>query len=1012
MSNKLGSIKRFLLAAGISFCAFGQLVNAAPAGVVKHYRTQGLDNVIRYEIELTETTAGGADQYELSAITYSDDSAVTITAGSVHGEVLNSSGGGKIETANVVVEVPVATEELKVKSSRTGETDQVATITLSHDDDSKLDNTGPVLKWAYKNVEGNYIQFEAEDAKVIIDRILDQNDKDRVIIQEKDKAQKVTAKYKLRDGDISFKVLDRLGNTLVVNIENDVEVEYTLAAKNIEGTTVVLNMKLPQGATLDSIKTVDDEAVPAGSGQVTYYGKKANNDDDELVAIYTSVPKGTTFVYVTYTDAQSQEKTIQVDLDLDLSSPELVMRNVEGDGSIVESGGQVRVYKNYDSTMAIVEVKDMVSGITRIASATEDTTVSEFPATETTGEEPNQVPTPTNQSFDIKDLPTSVVQLIKLPSTARYIRIHDGIDNVTTIDLADVPVVYGNTAEAGDAGMELELKAEGNDVHATYRSRKAGLKKFVKVTPEGVRDARAVAEVLTAGETSALTTAANNTLAVWSGVIATAKSAADTAQATAEADSKSTLHSLNNGTNEYETERRKVRSNAIHNYIINAQKDEAAKTAAKNAIKTALKAAAEKESEQSYEEEIIEAIVGEGNENHTEGRIAAIEEALAKLMTYRAEQVLIEEIAKLNKNDNSYAAVSEAGKTKVSLGYETTKITVQEVDAVLKLVTNTEGTGTCATDGDREYMIDKITDGTDNIYLPIQTTEDIKTWYPVTEQTKDIDSESLITISGAQLQKVPEYVAVDVFGNTKLFNLNDILFKAGVEDNPNDDTNHYIYVNNDSNNKTQLISLKVQDIRRVKKITATINDGSEVKEKTLETFEIDSAPSASSDLSTQDVDRVYQIKKGEVTAVTVYHWNDQNDHNEHYNGITQNVVTMQAGNRVAETVGVNATADRTSLVKITKTNNQDYTYNVEVKYGIKRIDYYDGPNGAMGTVLEFYDEIPKKADVFSKVNNGASDVLVKVVVTDALGYTYELGEGHDTAALEAYGTGTEVQSGS
>ena len=121
--------------------------------------------------------------------------------------------------------------------------------------------------------------------------------------------------------------------------------------------------------------------------------------------------------------------------------------------------------------------------------------------------------------------------------------------------------------------MELDLELEDKNVHATYRSRKAGLKKFVKVTPDGARDARAVAEVLTAGTPSALTTAANSTLDVWSNVIANVKTAADNAQATAEADAQSTLHSLANGTDAYETERRKVRANAIHDYIINAEKD-------------------------------------------------------------------------------------------------------------------------------------------------------------------------------------------------------------------------------------------------------------------------------------------------------------------------------------------------------------------------------------------------------------------------------------------------------
>ena len=45
--------------------------------------------------------------------------------------------------------------------------------------------------------------------------------------------------------DQYFYVLDRLGNKTAVNI-NEVDVEYTLAAKNIDGSKVVLNMTLPQ----------------------------------------------------------------------------------------------------------------------------------------------------------------------------------------------------------------------------------------------------------------------------------------------------------------------------------------------------------------------------------------------------------------------------------------------------------------------------------------------------------------------------------------------------------------------------------------------------------------------------------------------------------------------------------------------------------------------------------------------------------------------------------------------
>jgi len=67
----------------------------------------------------------------------------------------------------------------------------------------------------------------------------------------------------------------------------------------------------------------------------------------------------------------------------------------------------------------------------------------------------------------------------------------------------------------------------------------------------------------------------------------------------------------------------------------------------------------------------------------------------------------------------------------------------------------------------------------------------------------------------------------------------------------------------------------------------------------------------------------------------------------------------------------------------------------EIRYGIKRIDYSDD------TVLEFYDEIPKKLDIFAK---GANDAQLTVIVTDALGYTYELGGEDEETVLSTYGT--------
>ena len=445
--------------------------------------------------------------------------------------------------------------------------------------------------------------------------------------------------------------------------------------------------------------------------------------------------------------------TIPVELDLDLDGPVLVKRDVSGNGAITEAnGGVIRAYKNADGNKAIVEVKDMVSGITRIAAAT----ITEE------NEEKNVVESEAaNAAFDIQGLPTSIVQLMELPQGATHIRVHDGIGNVQEISIED-DVAEIATNEA--AGVTLGLVRVGDAVHATYRSSKAGLEKFVK---------------------------------------------------------------------------------------------------AKDAVA-----------------------------------------AIAK-------------------------EVAETGGTKES-------------------------------HGDKEYFQNNSVH-----FETIQTTAAIEANYPVTEQSA--------VISGVQLQGVPEYVAVDVFGNTALKSLNNVLFNA------NDDE-HYIYVDYQNNSTTTAIAVKVHDLRRVKKITATIGD----TEKTLETFEIVNEPSTTG-TGLQDVDRVYEIEDGVVSKVTVHHWNDPD--------VTQNVVTIGDNNKVTAANRANLKyGDNLPVIKITRVAETTDKFNAEIRYGIKRIDYSDD------TVLEFYDEIPKKVEVQAPSGDNAY-----VKITDALGYTYLLNADVNNQVIATYG---------
>lgn len=484
--------RKMLLAVGLSMLSVGVLatsVNAAPT-ITGEFKKTDEENYVTYQLRLKEEGEGlhinklyywdgtASDYLEVPA-----DNKLAWQANEANTEVLavvkvaDNVTKFKVDNDKVNVEItdegleseervetpaPESSEDLVVVSENP---DEVAEITV--------DNDAPDIKWKYKNVEGNYVQFCAEDATKIY-RVVDEDNKDRVKIEEKDQDTELTAKYVLKQEDKIFYVYDILGNKAEVNID-EIGVTYTIAAKNTDGQKVVLNMALPDGATLTSIETVegvnianDTRAEVAEENRVIKAEK--GYDGDSLVAVYSQVPEGTTYVNVNYTIG-AESVTIPVALDLDLTAPVLVKRNVDGDGSIVQTEGTARAYKNADATEAIVEVEDLGSGIVKIVACTGAGTDSD-PIVESTA---------TNQVFDIDELPTSVLQLMELPEGATFIRVVDAIGNQY-----DIPL---ETAVAADTdGITLVLSGDGTGAIATFRDTQAGLDKLVRAKKEVAAD--------------------------------------------------------------------------------------------------------------------------------------------------------------------------------------------------------------------------------------------------------------------------------------------------------------------------------------------------------------------------------------------------------------------------------------------------------------------------------------------------------------------------------------------
>lgn len=388
----------------------------------------------------------------------------------------------------IVLKVEASVEEIEMMQNEYG--DPAGTYRLVpgyttfydvyQDVDFVEHNDEPTLEWAYKNeTDTKYVQFKVTD-EARIGKVIDGYDKERVDIEAKDFPEILKAKYEFYDGEDVFYVCDLLGNKLEINID-EIPVTYTIAAKDIDGQTVVLNMKLPEEAALIDITTVDEVNI-TDDADVEFIGK-GEDSDDFLVAIYKQRSgleenniEGTTFVNVKY-ELDGDTYIIPVELELDLDLPVVVKRNITDDGSVTDgNSGVYRAYKNSDSTKALVEIYDVGSGISRIAACTGANINS---LVEGNG---------TNQAFDIVDLPQKLVQLINLPEGATYIKVVDGIGNIRFINLNnenEIKDINNNDSiTTNDAGLTINMVKDGNGqetiVTATYRDNKVGLKKFVK----------------------------------------------------------------------------------------------------------------------------------------------------------------------------------------------------------------------------------------------------------------------------------------------------------------------------------------------------------------------------------------------------------------------------------------------------------------------------------------------------------------------------------------------------
>ena len=455
--------RKMLLSVGLSMLSvglFANVVNAAPE-ITGQFKKEVENSKTIYQIRVRDTEADITKFYADTTEITGDD--IMVHKRDIDGYHL------------VVLKVDSNVSSIKVENDKLAPDTESATLDSTALANIPTDSTGPVITWMYKNEEGRYIQFEADDSAVIyrVVGIVDignseEVEVERIKVKEKDASNKLIATYKLNPNDKKFKVYDVFGNSSeVVNIDT-IATKYTIAAKNTDGTKVVLNMTLPTGAILNKIETVDGVNLMNNENVLAI---EKGDLGDKLVAIYKQDAnqhnmEGTTFVNITYT-LNDVENTFPVLLDLDLKAPVSVYRNIEGtgDGAITENGGVARLYKNAQTDKAIIEVKDILSGITKIVTCTGTGTNIQESVLE-------------DEAFEIPYLPTSVVQMVKLPAGATYVRVYDGIGNKYDIPVSGTGGLAYEIGNTMPVELEIEKTAEGATM--TLRDREAGLKKVVR----------------------------------------------------------------------------------------------------------------------------------------------------------------------------------------------------------------------------------------------------------------------------------------------------------------------------------------------------------------------------------------------------------------------------------------------------------------------------------------------------------------------------------------------------
>ena len=461
MIKTIGKLRRLIFSLGIGLCGIcvlSQTVNAEPI-IIGDLKKTDETGYVTYQFTLQET----GESLQVNKLYYHDGTDF-VELNFQNGLVLWQPDADVQEVLSVV---RVADDVTQFKLTNTDETPGETILEVSgtlDTDGITVDNQGPQIEWTYKNItDEKYIEFKATDAATNIYKMLDGTGENggpgrlRVLIEEKEQAKTVTARYVYQEDEDIFYVYDILGNYTPVDI-NVVDISYTIAAKNITGEIVVLNMKLQEDAELTGITTV------GGVNILTESIKPDTGDqNDYLVGIYTGVPQGTTYVRVNFT-YNNVNYSIPVELDLDIDEPIIVQRDIEGTGEIVETGGVRRAYANATWTKAIIEVNDILSGIVKIAVCRGDgNNIQEAKLK--------------NQVFAISHLPKSVLQVLELPIDATYIKVVDGVGNIDYIDLATEVTVVDDT----DA-LSLTLEGDADGVIATFRDTKVGLERFVKAT--------------------------------------------------------------------------------------------------------------------------------------------------------------------------------------------------------------------------------------------------------------------------------------------------------------------------------------------------------------------------------------------------------------------------------------------------------------------------------------------------------------------------------------------------